>query len=283
MRRVTLVAEYLSICVSVSLRNSETQKLRNDRGGQILIVVLWAMGLVSLAVGAVSQRMTHELRLSQLANQHLQRENAEQTALYHALAIVTEDEPTVDHLEEPWATGVDDQGQSLLQEGTITDEARKLNLNTASPEALKRLIEQVQPNPELDAAALAAAIADWRDTPEGSICTSRSPACHNAPLQTVGELLLVPGMTAALYDALLPYVTIYGDGAINLNTADPIVLSAAGLTAQQIAAIIQQRDAQPYTTVPPEFGSGFSVASSYFTLTTPTRRTILDRSGIIYE
>lgn len=255
--------------------------------GQVLMMVLWSMGLVALAVGAVSERMTHELRMSRLATDQLQRHVAAHAALYQAMALLKEDDSAVDHLQEPWATALD-------AHTTLVDESRKLHLNTASVEALTRLIAQIQPDPQLDAAAIAAAIADWRDAQEGSICDGRSPACHNAPLDTVHELLLVPGMTAALFDALAPYITIYGNGAININTADPIVLRAAGLTPTQIDTLVQQRASQPYAALPPGLPDGCcSVSSTHFeaqiiaTLPpagTPARlRALLDRSGIIYE
>jgi general secretion pathway protein K len=250
-------------------------------------MVLWAMGLVALSVGAVSERMTHQLRMSRLATDQLQRSIKAHAALSQAMALLTTDDPAVDDLHEPWAT-------ALEASTTLVDESRKLNLNTASVEALTRLITQIQPDPQLDAAGIAGMLADWRDAPEGSFCDGRSPACHNAPLNTVDELRLVPGMTPALFDACAPYVTIYGDGRINLNTADPIVLSAVGLTAPQVATILQQRALQPYAAIPQGLPDGCcGVSSTQFeaqilaTLppaSTSTRlRAVFDRSGTIYE
>ncbi len=43
--------------------------------------------------------------------------------------------------------------------------------------------------------------------------------CKNAPLENIEELLLVKGVTPPIYKAISPYLTIYGEGEINVNTA----------------------------------------------------------------
>lgn len=51
-------------------------------------------------------------------------------------------------------------------------------------------------------------------------------AIKSKPLYRVGELALVPGMDDALAAAVAPYVTVWGDGTININSAPEPVLAA---------------------------------------------------------
>jgi type II secretory pathway component PulK len=91
----------------------------------------------------------------------------------------------------------------------LTDEAAKINLNSASLEMLQRLPGMT--------AELAASIIDWRDEDsdvttggaesESYLLQSQPYQCKNAPLETVDEVLLVKGASEEL---------LYGEDT-NLN------------------------------------------------------------------
>ncbi len=89
---------------------------------------------------------------------------------------------------------------------------------------------------------IVAAIKDWLDADDDD---TRSPAedgyylflerpyaCKDGPLDSVEELLLVKGMTPELFygtedqPGVAAYVSVFGDGKININTADPMVLES---------------------------------------------------------
>ena len=251
--------------------------------GQMLIVVLWVMGLVSVAVGSLTVHTTHALRLGRIPMESVQRDAIAQAALFQAIRVIQQDtaeHPQIDSLQEPWATGLDTSGRPLFEsiaageggfsvgrdeDGVFTvgliDEERKLNLNTASAAALAQLITRAGVHGSATPQVIADAIVDWRDQPDGATCQGRHPSCHNGPLQTVDELRLVPGMTTELFDALQPYVTVYGSGAVNVNTAPAIVLDAMGCPG---AALVAQR-ATPFASPPPTC-PGSSVVSSAFTV-----------------
>lgn len=269
--------------------------MTRHHAGQVLVVTLWMIGLVSLAVGAVTAWSTHEARLSRFPLEALQREAIVEAGVQQAIAVLARDETDADHLGEAWATG-EETGEPVLTEvpagpgiftAELTDEARKLNVNTSSAEALRRLIEAVNVA-GVNAQQIAEAILDWRtaDNPEAGVCVGQDPPCHNGPLASVDELRLVPGMTPELFDALAPYVTVYGGPTPNVNTADPIVLRAWGLTDAQVGEIVTQRQTQPFDAYP-----GLSVQSTVFTvsveawLTTSSLRTrvhaVIDRDGNI--
>jgi type II secretory pathway component PulK len=141
----------------------------------------------------------------------------------------------------------------------VSDEAAKLNLNTATAEMLARL-----PNMT---AELAAAIVDWRDadsdiSPDGGaeddyyLALDNPYHCKNGPFETVEELLMVKGITPDLVygtaqssagDAfgqnargLIDYVTVYsaepnrdaaGEARIDVNN---------GGSFQQLPALLRE-------------------------------------------
>jgi len=267
--------------------------------GQILVVTLWMIGIVSLAVGGVATWSTHEMRLSRIPLEALQREAIAQAAVQQAIAVLARDETDTDHLQEPWATG-EEAGQPVLSNismgsGVFTaeliDEQRKINLNTSAEDVLHRLIDAVNV-PGVNAQRIAEAIIDWRtaNNPEIDVCGGQDPPCHNGPLASVDELRLVPGMTPELFDALLPYVTVYPlTGAlVNINTAPAIVLDAldcAGIT------LVAQREAAVPPVLDPSNCAGTGTQSTIFTVSveaivppsslTTRVRAVIDRAGHI--
>ena len=276
----------------------------NRARGQTLILVLWIMGILTVAMGVLIARSTHELRLGEMPLQLIQRQAAAQAGVWQAAAVVKQDDPAVDHLGETWATGVDPvteqqllkevhagdgtfsigtaEGEQGFQAGLI-DEQRKLNINTAAPEQLTRLIEHL--TPDAPAAELAAAIVDWRDEPAGIFCQAAAALCHNATLDTVDELRLVPGIAPAIFEAIKSYVTVYGTGLVNVNTAPVVVLDALGGKGETWA---EQRKAQPFTSSPDTSIPNLGVASTHFTVAVQGRlasggttylQAVIDREG----
>jgi general secretion pathway protein K len=71
-------------------------------------------------------------------------------------------------------------------------------------------------------------------------------------MQSPSELLLIQGVTAQLYQALLPHVCVLPAGTtINVNTASAAVLAALapGLTLADGEALVQQRSRKPFDSV----------------------------------
>lgn len=157
-------------------------------------------------------------------------------------------------------------GDGLLS-AQIEDERGKLNLNdlAANPGdelqrktkifRVKRLFELLQVKPDL-----VDAVIDWVDqdeVPEPTGAESlyyqsqRPPyRAANLPLQSLGDLRLVKGFTPDIVERLSRYVTVYpaeGGAAVNLNTADPMVIQALdpAITQTMAMEIVQGR---PYKT-----------------------------------
>lgn len=129
------------------------------------------------------------------------------------------------------------------------DEERKINLNTADLETLKRLFNIVGLD-EMAAQDLAASIVDWRDSdsqlsaPQGSAEDNyyrdlpEPYEAKDADFEAFPEILLVKGVTCEIFDKVKDFITIYGGGAVNINTASSEVLIALGLDEALVNKII---------------------------------------------
>jgi general secretion pathway protein K len=144
---------------------------------------------------------------------------------------------------------VDGDGKSLRW--GVVDEESKLNLNKTDQLTLTNLLINVLSLRDEDAAKLAQALLDWRQYGESEITGYFSEDYYSnlqypypkksADYETLDELLLVKGMNRQMYDKLINYVTIYGDGTVNINTASREVLEALGLADTLVDKILTVR------------------------------------------
>jgi type II secretory pathway component PulK len=156
----------------------------------------------------------------------------------------------------------------------IVDEDRKINLNTASLDELIRLVQAVTASDSNEAQAVVESVLDWRETGEGQLTSFYSDDYYynleypfepkDAQFELLDELLLIRGVTPAVFKQLRPFVTIYGDGQVNINTADREVLAALGLSEGVIDKILTVRvgvDGEESTTDDYVFTKTYDIAS----------------------
>ena len=74
---------------------------------------------------------------------------------------------------------------------------------------------------------MADSVLDWRAEDRG--LGERLGEVKDRPFEVLEELLLVEGMTDEVFQALQPFITVYTDGKVNLNTAPREVLKALGM------------------------------------------------------
>ncbi len=180
---------------------------RHRAGGTVLIVTMWIL-LVLAGLVLVLARMVR-VEGDRAANHvaAVQAAAVEQGAIQYVLASVDGlegDVPT--ESDTPCeAVQVGDGMFWILRPASdertypygITDEMSKVNLNTATPDMIARLPGMTT--------EFAASIVDWRDadsnvTPSGAeneyyLLLADPYECKNSPLETVGELFLVRGVT----------------------------------------------------------------------------------------
>lgn len=135
----------------------------------------------------------------------------------------------------------------------IEDENAKFNLNSLkNPDGYAffvRLLKVLDINPDI-----ANIVSYWiNSSTEHRPQNAGNIQSKNAYLDSIDELLLIPGIDRESYDKLLPYVTIFGSGEglfiININTADvPVLMSLSdAITRDMAERVITYRQLTPFT------------------------------------
>jgi general secretion pathway protein K len=165
---------------------------------------------------------------------------------------------------------------------TVTEENGKLNINLlkdktgrldrSRTEQLLRLIDlmnQEHPGHSDISYGLVPSIIDWTDNDdevtylpfiknenlgaESAYYGNLEPPykCKNAPLDTTEELLLVKGVTSQVYERICDYITVYGEGEININCAPKHVVESLSEKMDAVLAqlIINRREIKPFESV----------------------------------
>lgn len=131
------------------------------------------------------------------------------------------------------------------------DLGEKLNVNQSNETELQTFFSFLLGD-YAKATQLAQAIMDWRDAdsiprPSGGerdayIKAGLLALPTNTPFREVEELRHVMGMTPEIYAAVAPYLTTYGSGAVNINTAPvPVLRALPGMTDATLNRILQLR------------------------------------------
>ncbi|MFA5822692.1 MAG: type II secretion system minor pseudopilin GspK [Thermodesulfovibrionales bacterium] len=139
----------------------------------------------------------------------------------------------------------------------VEDEMGKFNLNSIVPlnqivnetdqyspySCFKRLLTVLS----LDV-KIADRIVDWIDKNGESRLSDSEAGAKNAILDSVDELLLIHGISKEDYDKLLPYITIYGNGEININSASkPVIRCLSNDISDELAQrVIDYRKSMPF-------------------------------------
>lgn len=256
--------------------------------GISLVVVLWVLALLMIIAtelvytarvdGLSTTNFRDETSAESLARAGINRAIAEIAVPYKLVALdaqgslrfIRED----DHVQEPNPRQFD-LGEGRV-EYIIEDENGKINLNKAPRESVANLLKISG----LEGSALdtvADSTIDWRDAnhehqlngaEDDFYQTLQRPyGAKDGPFDTIEELLLVKGMdsdifygieknndpnddfTTKEFKGIYKYLTVRGEGKININTADEKVLKAVygeGKTNE----ILLRRETEGYFELP---------------------------------
>ena len=202
------------------------------QGGFALLIVLWTLGLLALLGVQLVAAGRGDTQLARSLADSAMLEAATNGAVQHAIFRM------LGPPQQRWAA---DGSAHLVRLGSVLvvvrleDEGGKVNPNLASATLLGSLLTQVGASPAT-AAALAAAIVDWRSgSPQPGMpaaqvsryaAAGRSYSPPGEAFQSLGELGLVLGMTPALLERLRPHMTVYSDADPDGSTRDPVVTAA---------------------------------------------------------
>jgi general secretion pathway protein K len=241
--------------------------INRHKRGSALLTVLWLTAALSAIGLAVANNVRGETArtatsVDDLKSWFIARGALEQAALHIKWRGLTDaaGQPLYFRPGQPVMNLSFPDAEATVE---VIPENSKLNPNTIRPEDLLRLLEALRV-PEDRATEITSAIVDWRTpvnpmqpSPLDAFYLSQSPSFlpRHASFQENEELLLVKGMTPALYygesldgsrAGLRDCLSVYGtNAAVDVNTATPATLQAVGLTAEDAQAIAQRRAIRP--------------------------------------
>ncbi|MBF0385984.1 MAG: general secretion pathway protein GspK [Candidatus Omnitrophica bacterium] len=297
--------------------------LNKNRCGSVLILALWTVLFLTVLASNIGFRIRHRamllMRIEEKGALHHLAEAGVKKAISFLRKNFEESRLTLNAaLKEELYNNPRRFGRTVLGKGSfevsyqnpgwgnnsenknygVVDEERKLNINKAHKSAVRRLLAQLITTDEELIKKMANAINDWKEIGKGEAEGFYSEDYYSnlefpyepkkGDFETIDELLLVSGINQEVFDILKSYITIYGDGKININTAYKETLIAAGLDSVLAEKIIDFRagkDAVEGTSDDNIFLKPFDIASELGALNELTKEEIktLDRineSGI---
>jgi general secretion pathway protein K len=248
------------------------RRLLKDNRGVALILTVLIISIIVAVTLEFNTAMRSELHAAVNLRDGIRLGCVARSGFDYALAVLFEDglnaERPFDSLREPWADSkaLSGNSASLFEDTTfevqIRDLAGRIQINALVNEKGEYLADQKELLTRflsLDIFGLEAeevdnlvdALKDWMDGDEEVTKFGAESAyyqtlekpymCRNAPLESLEELLLVRGMTRELFygvgekPGISGFLTVYGDGKVNINTADPVVLISLSANLDQRA------------------------------------------------
>jgi general secretion pathway protein K len=231
---------------------------RNNQEGAALLLVLWVLVLLTGIVTEFAYSMRTEVAITRNFKEEQEAYYAALSGMELAKAEILSARGSM-YLGERGDLIFGDRGSGPQREGkvgetfyaySIEDEERKINLNSATPDQLRYLLRHAGvEGAQLD--MIVDSILDWRDPDQLHRASGAEEdyyrslpkpySCKDGPFDAVEELLLVKGMTpeilygtkgrGATSTGVARYLTVHSSHAINLYTAEKVVLEAIFGTA----------------------------------------------------
>jgi len=228
-----------------------TSPLGNMRGVALILTILIVSLIVTVTLEFNRTMRTHVISSAHVG-QGLKALCAAKSGVSCALAVLKEDDGTADTLLDDWASpemlGAISAGSRALFSGghfelEIEDLAGKIQVNSLENEnlriAFKRFLELPEFGLDVEGTkGIVDSVMDWIDREDDLLrldgaeddyymSLERPYHCKNGPVDSPEELLLVKGITPEVFYGteetlgIAPYISVFGNGRININTADP--------------------------------------------------------------
>jgi len=205
----------------------------NPQRGIALVLVLWLLVLLTVIAVSHARNVRLEIRLAYNQLEHTRARALAEAGMNRAIMelLVRGDMPRYPVDGTVNRIAIDHHMVSF----SMRNASGLVDLNTAQPALLDALMTAAGVD-EAKRADLVDAILDWRDSDDlrhlhGAEDSEYRHAglawgVRNGPFSSVDELRYVLGMTGALYQRLLPYLTVYsGYGGIRLEFAPPTLVA----------------------------------------------------------
>ena len=257
-------------------RPQNFRKSRSSPRAMVLILVLWVLVVLEILALGMAQNAKLDSAIRLTAGERVTARWLARAGVFAAIGQLALDDRSVDEAGDTWYDNERFFKDSPLPQGIFTvrrsrndggegylygpaDEAAKLNINTASVDAIAKLPGMTE--------AIAIQIVDLRLSADEELAETDGPfpqKRHNRRIETVRSLGRIEAITEELLygrgesKGLISYVTVYSyelnrdannQKRINLNTASKeSLLKELEINSQQVEWIIQNRS-PAYTSI----------------------------------
>ena len=241
------------------------------KNGSILILTIWVLSFLSIFAIGMGSVVASQLNLASYFKDRLTMYYLAKTGVEKAIVEILVDKgKAYNALNEGLTNNESFFKETALDTGYFSvsynlkdragvdevfygaeDESGKININYAPVGAITSLLRTVGEMDEGGAADTANAIIDWRD--EDVVVSPRGAEddyyksldmpykCKNGKFQILEELLLVRGVTPEIFSKIKDFITVYGKGKTNINTAGFSIFVALGLSSDFAERMIKFR------------------------------------------
>ncbi len=219
--------------------------------GSILMVVLWILAFLVLLGLGLGYSTSIDQRLVSYQRDRLMALYLAKAGYFRALVEIEKDlTPQLDSYLDSWAHNPELFQETRLGEGTFTvgypvltgdgseevvygvmDEDRKVDVNFASQAVLLRLPGMTD--------EIVDAVLEWRA--EHKKLGEKLGEVKDKPFEVLEDIWLLEGMTPEAYHTLRPFITVYTDGKVNLNSAPREVLRALNMGKEVVDKVLRFR------------------------------------------
>jgi general secretion pathway protein K len=222
----------------------------NAEHGFALVAVLCAAAILAVIMSSMLATSRTEVRLARHRQEIAELGAIAGGALNIAILRLLDPSPGMQPPVDATPFTVAFAGHELRL--TVQDEAGKIDLNMVQPDLLLRLLTSAGLD-LMGAQTLADRVLDWREPGIGErLNGAKAPEYRaagyaygprNGPFESVEELKLVMGMTAELFDAIAPALTVYSQTPwVDPTFAPPEVLRRLpGIDEGAVATLLQAR------------------------------------------
>jgi len=264
------------------------RRVIDNESGIALFLVLWVLALLTVIVGEFCYTMRTEVNITRNFKEETEAYYIAGAGLNRAIVELIRNEKIPQKVNAPESD--EEESEERLRVNTdippvpfgggqfkvhVASESGKINLNTANIRMLRMMLSGFGLEDE-DRDVIVDSILDWRDKDhfhrvngaEDDYYRSLSEPyeCRDGDFMSVGELLLVRGMTPELfYGGLEDIVTVYEDdsilkskkkkkktlaGKLNINAATyNMLISLPGMTEDLAREIIDYRKVSDFKSV----------------------------------
>ncbi len=225
----------------------------NKKGSALVITLLIVTVLISLTVEFAYEVYIGTTALSNWSNAQKASLIAKSGQTLSSKFVEDIRQQSYTYFSEITVPVVRDFGTDNLLLIKIEDENSKFNINSiiypnglTNEEAyssLKKLLEYLNINP-----SLAMTIADWIDPDHEPRLRDSEYNAKNSDLWSMDELRLIEGVDKKIFETISPFITVYGNGNININSAKlPVLVSLHDDMTETLAKrIIDYRESSPF-------------------------------------